>query len=104
MPRCVEAMFVYETVSGSTSAIVVVVFSTSAFLSGSFAYRTALACSPPIESEITTLGLMLKLRSAVGNACNIQEISKILLKNAGGLSVANQPTSKFIREGEISKA
>ncbi|KAL6972238.1 hypothetical protein U1Q18_031926 [Sarracenia purpurea var. burkii] len=48
--------------------------------------------------------LMLILYLASGNYSKMEEILKLLLETANGLSVASQLVSKLIKEGDISKA
>lgn len=52
------------------------------------------------QNNTLALELMLGLYSEVGNACKVEEILKMLLKTAGGLSVASHLISKFTREGK----
>ncbi|THG09889.1 pentatricopeptide repeat-containing protein At5g27270 isoform X2 [Camellia sinensis] len=48
--------------------------------------------------------LILTLYSAAGNSSKTEEILKLLIKTANGLSIASQLVNKLIKEGEISKA
>ncbi|KAK9283509.1 hypothetical protein L1049_011755 [Liquidambar formosana] len=56
------------------------------------------------QPDAMAFGLMLSLYLADGSTRNTEEILRLLIKTAGGLSVASQLISKFIREGDISKA
>ncbi|XP_050222536.1 pentatricopeptide repeat-containing protein At5g27270 isoform X1 [Mercurialis annua] len=56
------------------------------------------------QFDTLTLRYILTLYLRHGNSSKIEEIMKLLLGTGGGLSVVNQLTRNFIREGDTGKA